>query len=75
MDDSFGAIVYILKREGVIAGGPAFTVNLNVNYHKPVPATSIVCCTTTVSSIEGRKIFGTATVEVRSCHARIGAAA
>ena len=65
MDDAFGAIVYILKQEGVVPSGPSFTVHLEVDYHKPVPATSVICCTTEIRSTEGRKTWVKATVTVR----------
>lgn len=65
MDDAFGAIVYISKEKGHIDPGPAFTVHLEVDYKSPVPAGNVICCITEISRIEGRKIFGSATVAVR----------
>lgn len=64
MDDAFGAIVYISKEKGHVDPGPAFTVHLEVDYKNPVPAGNAICCTTEISRIEGRKIFGSATVQV-----------
>ncbi|KAK9804588.1 hypothetical protein WJX73_003373 [Symbiochloris irregularis] len=62
MDDAFGAIVYISKEKGHVDPGAAFTVHLEVDYKAPVPAGNVICCTTEISRIEGRKIFGAATV-------------
>lgn len=64
VDDAFGAIVYKLKQEGVIDTAPSFTVHLEVDYHKPIPAGGMFCCTTQITSIEGRKSWAKAIVEV-----------
>ena len=66
IDETFGGIVYILKREGVIASGPAYTVHLEVDYKSPVPASTVICCTTELIENEGRKTWVKATVEVRA---------
>ena len=72
MDETFGGVVYILKREGVIASGPSYTVHLEVDYKKPVPASSIICCTATVTNNQGRKTWAEAAVEVRQ-HSTVSA--
>ena len=64
VDETLGALVYILKREGVIGGGPSFTVRLEMDYKKPVPASTIMCCTAELVSAEGRKAWVKARVEV-----------
>mmetsp|Transcript_8513 Transcript_8513/g.25543 ORF Transcript_8513/g.25543 Transcript_8513/m.25543 type:complete len:229 (-) Transcript_8513:627-1313(-) len=57
MDETFGALVYMLKRAGELGDGPAFTAHLEVDYKKPLPAPSSVVCTARVLSVEGRKIW------------------
>ena len=34
IDESLGALVLVLKRDGVLGPGPAFTANLEVKYKK-----------------------------------------
>ncbi len=55
----------MLKREGVIGSGPSFTVHLEVDYKRPIPSESTVICTAGLTSIEGRKAWVHATVQVR----------
>ena len=62
--ETLGGLNYVLKREGVIPSGPSFTVQLEVSYKKPVPAESTVICTASIESIEGRKAWAKATVQV-----------
>lgn len=57
IDETLGALVYVLKRDGVIGAGPAFTAHLGVDYKAPVPSSSHVICTTTLESVEGRKVW------------------
>ena len=64
VDETLGALVYILKREGIIGDGPSFTVRLEMDYKKPVPASTIVCCTAELQSAEGRKAWVKARVQV-----------
>ena len=65
MDETLGGLVYVLKREGLIAAGPAFTVNLDVSYKAPVPAGSALLCTASLESVEGRKTWVRAEVAAR----------
>ena len=32
IDETLGALVYVLKRDGVIGAGPAFTAHLGASY-------------------------------------------
>lgn len=56
-DETLGALAYMLKRDGALPAGPAFTARLEVDYKKPLPAGSEVCCTARLISVEGRKIW------------------
>lgn len=68
IDETLGGLNYVLKREGVIGSGPSFTVHLEVDYKKPVPSESTVICTAALTSIEGRKAWVAATVQVGFPH-------
>lgn len=57
IDETLGALVYVLKRDGVIGAGPAFTAHLGVDYKTPVPSSSNVVCTTSLESVDGRKVW------------------
>lgn len=37
MDETLGALVYMLKRSGQLGDGPAFTARLEVDYRKVSP--------------------------------------
>ena len=39
IDEAQGALIYLLKRDGVIGPGPAFTVHLGVKYKKAITLT------------------------------------
>eukprot|EP00238_Polyblepharides_amylifera_P013978 CAMPEP_0196574572 /NCGR_PEP_ID=MMETSP1081-20130531/4276_1 /TAXON_ID=36882 /ORGANISM="Pyramimonas amylifera, Strain CCMP720" /LENGTH=197 /DNA_ID=CAMNT_0041892651 /DNA_START=26 /DNA_END=619 /DNA_ORIENTATION=+ len=52
MDETLGTMHYNLLRPSM---GPGFTVNLQVDFCKPVPAGSTVYCMGEVESVEGRK--------------------
>ncbi|XP_007530748.1 acyl-coenzyme A thioesterase THEM4 [Erinaceus europaeus] len=41
----------------IIAGGIVMTVNLNINYKRPIPLCSVVVINCQVDKIEGRKLF------------------
>ena len=64
IDETLGGLNYIMKREGVIDSGPSFTVHLEVDYKKPIPSGSTLICTSSITSIEGRKAWVAATVQV-----------
>lgn len=68
IDETLGGLNYIMKREGVIDSGPSFTVHLEVDYKKPIPSESTVICTAKVSSVEGRKCWVSALVQVQCKH-------
>ncbi|KAK9868238.1 hypothetical protein WJX84_002908 [Apatococcus fuscideae] len=63
IDETIGGLIYVLKREGELPPGPAFTVHLEVDYKAPVPASTVVICTASLDKVERRKIFVTAKVE------------
>jgi acyl-coenzyme A thioesterase PaaI-like protein len=62
IDETLGGINYMLKKHKLLPSGPAFTVHLEVDYKKPVPAGSHVICTASLESNDGRKTWVTATV-------------
>ena len=51
-----GGLVFSLKKNNKLGPGPAFTVRLEVDYKKPIPAESEIVCTAKVDSVEGRKV-------------------
>ncbi|KAK9845096.1 hypothetical protein WJX74_010532 [Apatococcus lobatus] len=63
IDETLGGLIYMLKRDGSLPPGPAFTVHLEVDYNAPVPASTVVICTAQLDRLERRKIFLTARVE------------
>jgi acyl-coenzyme A thioesterase PaaI-like protein len=56
--DRQGGVDGLDNDDGVLVApaGPAYTVQLDISYKKPVPAGSTVCIEATVESIEGRKV-------------------
>ena len=48
--------MFSLKKNNKLGPGPAFTVRLEVDYKKPIPAESEIVCTAKVDSVEGRKV-------------------
>ncbi|KAK9816593.1 hypothetical protein WJX72_002389 [[Myrmecia] bisecta] len=57
IDETLGGLAYILKREGIMGAGPAFTVHLEVDYKKPVPADSNIICSSELEQLDGRKAW------------------
>lgn len=64
IDDALGGLVYILKQEGAVTGGPSYTVHLEIDYKAPVQACTVICCTTQLIENSGRKAWVKAIVEV-----------
>eukprot|EP00873_Tetraselmis_striata_P045137 jgi/Tetstr1/465401/TSEL_010085.t1 len=62
MDEAFGGLIFCMKRWKMLGPGPPFTVKLEVNYHKPLKANTMVVCSTALESEEGRKVWMTANV-------------
>lgn len=48
--------MFSLKKNNMLGPGPAFTVRLEVDYKKPIPAGSNIICSAKVDSVEGRKV-------------------
>ena len=62
-DESFGGLLFSLKKSGGFKfWGPAYTVQLEVTYKSKIPAGATVLCCAEVESVEGRKIWMTATM-------------
>lgn len=57
IDETFGALMYMLKARGLVEEGPAFTANLTVDYRAPIPAGIEVMCKCWLESTERRKIW------------------
>lgn len=55
IDNVAGYAVFKMKAAGAVPAGPAFTVNLNVNYRKPIPSMSTVICSVKLHSHERKK--------------------
>mmetsp|Transcript_8310 Transcript_8310/g.51781 ORF Transcript_8310/g.51781 Transcript_8310/m.51781 type:complete len:146 (+) Transcript_8310:401-838(+) len=55
IDNVAGYAIFKLKAAGAVPAGPAFTVNLNVNYRKPIPSMSAVICSVKLQSHERKK--------------------
>lgn len=62
-DEAFGGLLFSLKQDKVLRfWGPAYTVQLEVAYKSRVAAGSTVLLTSEIESMEGRKIWMTATM-------------
>lgn len=57
VDETFGALLYMLKKHSVIEPGPAFTAHLEVDFRAPIPAGIEVLCKCWLESTERRKIW------------------
>lgn len=55
IDNVAGYAIFKLKAANAVPAGPAFTVNLNVNYRKPIPSMSAVICSVKLQSHERKK--------------------
>mmetsp|Transcript_34272 Transcript_34272/g.61174 ORF Transcript_34272/g.61174 Transcript_34272/m.61174 type:complete len:301 (-) Transcript_34272:148-1050(-) len=62
MDEAFGGLIFCMKRWKMLDPGPPFTVKLEVNYHKPLKASTMIVCSTELESAEGRKVWMKANV-------------
>lgn len=68
-DESFGGLLFSLKKSGGARfWGPAYTVQLEVTYKSKIPAGATVLCCAEVESVEGRKIWMTATMSGAHLH-------
>ncbi|KAI8475037.1 MAG: HotDog domain-containing protein [Monoraphidium minutum] len=57
LDETFGALLYSMRREGQAQFARVFTARLEVDYTAPLPAQSTVVCTARVESLSGRKLW------------------
>eukprot|EP00884_Botryococcus_braunii_P015233 jgi/Botrbrau1/2393/Bobra.0395s0025.1 len=62
IDENIGVLNYILKRDRIVPHGPSFTVHLEVDYRKPIPAGSHVLCISELEKAEGRKCWVKASI-------------
>ena len=63
IDDSFGGLGGSLWKEGALGfRPPAFTARLEIDYKKKIPTGSIILISTSVESMEDRKLWMNATV-------------
>lgn len=63
LDETLGLLFFALKSQGALPfWGPAFTANLEVNYKAKLPTGNTVLCTSELESVDGRKVWMTATI-------------
>lgn len=62
LDETFGALLFSMRKAGQAAFHRVFTARLEVDYLAPLPAESTIICTAGVESFEGRKLWLRATV-------------
>ena len=55
-------LLYAAKAAGILEFEMVMTAQLNVTYLRPLPTKSIVTCTSSIASMEGRKIWVEATL-------------
>jgi len=67
IDESFGGLIFCMKRWKMLGPGPPFTKQLTVEYHKPLRAQTLVLCTTKVAKVDGRKVWVEAAVRDVKC--------
>lgn len=62
-DESFGGLLFSLKQQRALDfWGPAYTVNLEVQYKAKIPAGATLLCSAELERTEGRKLWMTATM-------------